>query len=382
MVCSSLNKIEVILPMKTIIRSLITASYSFSILLFGAAISTRGYAQEFDQVSWFQITFGENLRHVTFLPAASSREMPVLGFAADPFATPAVLNFYKIDILGAKVLEKIVVPMSTDTPKIAVAHAVLAKDGNRLLISNSSHEVILFDFRTKSVIKRFSGHRYGSRFAAFSADESMILVIVDWRNVWMWELAGDSETPSQVFELPQRAARAEFIEGDSKVRVTGEETVSIYSVATGLLETYKEISPKLDIDTMFRTENILIANDGATFFAEHSHDNGESGAIGRFDRVSGANIWSSDFGKIDAPAGWPAMPNSPTGYVQTPNGRCLIVGDHGGYRVLDPETGALKWRQRLNASGHYLRISPDGKHLLSLGGSDVTVYRISPECGG
>ena len=76
------------------------------------------------------------------------------------------------------------------------------------------------------------------------------------------------------------------------------------------------------------------------------------------------------------------MPNSPTGYVQTPNGRCLIVGDHGGYRVLDPETGALKWRQRLNASGHYLRISPDGKHLLSLGGSDVTVYRISPECGG
>jgi len=182
--------------------------------------------------------------------------------------------------------------------------------------------------------------------------------------------------------MPQWVGRVEFTEGDSKLIAFGEESISVYNVENGRLESHKEMIPKLNISRMHRPETILINESSDTFFAEHHHDNGDSGAIGCFDRSTGTKIWTADFGKIDSPPGWPAMPNLPTGYILTKNSNCLVVGDHGGYRVLDPLTGQLRFRQRLNASGYYLRISPDGKYLLDLGGSNVTVYRVPAECGG
>ena len=362
-------------------KSLLTAAGYLYLMAFGVFLPSAANASELTWVNWFQITFGESIKFLSVLPSTAPNTMPAIALAADRFKPDGVIHFYRLDLLSGRVAEKSDIRMSADFPKLAIVQAVLSRDGSRLLIANTTHEVILYDIAAKKVLNRFSGHRQGTTFVEFSHDESKVAAIDEYRNLWIWEVAGDQETPTQVIELPQWAGRVEFFEGDTKLRVYGEETISTYSIAAGRLETAKNISPRLQVDRMHRPETVLFSADGTTFLAEQYVANGDEGAVGRYRRDTGEMVWSHNLGKINPPPGWPVTANNPTGYVLSSNESCLIVGDWGGYRVLDPATGVLKFRQQVNASGYYLRLSLDGKYLLDLGDSNVTVYRLPTECG-
>lgn len=329
--------------------------------------------RSFEQLDWFQITFGQSIKYFSW-----NAEQPI-GLAADPFKPDRTFHFYRWDLSQRTSIQHEQFLGNANTPKVALRQVAANSDKTRLLIANSSHEVLIFDRSTNTVIKRFSGHRNGTTFVAFSQDESRISAIDDYRHLWIWDFAGDEETPIAVIDLPQWAGRIEFTSNDA-IRVYGEEHIVTYDIASGEQTNSVALNPKLDIDRMHRPESILLVPGSDDFIAESTRSPEDHGVIARYNRSTGALVWQHDLGMIQTPPGWPATANSPNGYALTPSSKCLVVGDHGGYRVLNPTSGELLFRQNINASGYVLAFSPDGRKMVDTGGSNITTWLVPEIC--
>jgi hypothetical protein len=346
-----------------------------------AASAASADQQTFTFHNWFQIEFCEDVKHLEF--ESSAPEMLVAwGLAADPFAADGAIHFYRWDLLSGRTLDRVDIPTAADFPKVALGGSATSRDGRRVLIANSSHELFLFDVESKTVVKRFSGHRFATVFAAFSSEERHVLAVDESRQVWVWAADGDEASPLQVIEPTSWTGRAELDDATGKLRLYTESAVITYDIDTGARESLTDLAQSIGVDRSHRPHSLVESPAEDGFAVETNTESG--GGVSFLPKDARAATWRHDLGVVTPPAGTglPTMINYPTGMAFSPNGACFVVGNHAAYDVLDPRGGSLLFRQRVNAAGYYLRFSPDGRFLVDTGGCDVQVYNVPPACAG
>ena len=349
--------------------------------LLGVTTAAAAATPQFTQLKWFQIHFCEDIKHLELdQGTAPTGTLPAWGIASDWSAVSNAIHFYRWDLLSGQTIDQADIPISPDFNKVGLRMAVLSKDGRRLLIANSTHEVIMFDIVAKTVVARFNGHRFETEFVAFSSDESHVIALDGNRQAWIWETAGDQASPVQVIELPESPARADLDETTGKLTIVTATGTLVYDVNSGQQASHFALGKEIDIDGMHRPESIALTPNGAAFAADTTAGANDRGDVSLVARDTGALVWSYDLGLTPTPPGWPAMPNSVTGMAFSPNGACLVVGNYADYTVLNPTNGQKIFDQRVNAAGYYLLFSPDGRYLIDTGGCDVQVYQTPPAC--
>jgi len=328
----------------------------------------------FEHVKWFQIHFCRDVNHLTYLPQRSSSELPAYGFAADKWADGGGFHYYEWDMLSGRELAHLEFPGSAGIARIDLDAATKDESGRYVMLLSKSHDVPVFDLETKTVVRRFAGHRQATRHGAIAPGRAAYAAADERNKIWIWR-EGDETMPFQRIDPAGQVAHLQFLESAAKLRVVTKDEIRVYDVEAGTLLATTPLEVELSTNG-FSPDQVHFTADGTRFLARIS----TAPFVAMVDATTGVKVWDYDFGNLPPNPSFPMMPNWPKGVAYSPNGQCAVVGEWQGFRVFDPASGTERLFQRHNAGSEYYVFSPDGKYLISAGSCNLDVWKVPAPC--